>query len=120
MGLDLRILPQYGQNAEFAIDLISLGRDADLFMRISKLEDKKGKKVPRKGIHSFMSTDEVTGEPCYGTTIKTAYGDVMKGVLVGELKKALADYKTESWRNKAFIAFVNELPDDLEIWLYWY
>jgi hypothetical protein len=111
MGMDLWILPQYSQNADFALDLIDLHRDPDLFERVGKLENEKGKEVPRKGIHSFTGRDE---------TFETPYGDVMKGVLAGELKEVLADYKTESWKNKAFIAFLNELPNNLEIWLYWY
>jgi hypothetical protein len=120
MGMDLRILAQYCQNADFAHDLIDLHRDSDLFERVGKLENEKGKEVPRKGIHSFTGRDETFEKPCYGTTIETPYGDVMKGVLAGELKEVLAGYKTESWKNKAFIAFLNELPNDLEIWLYWH
>lgn len=117
MGMDLRVLPQYSQNADFAHDLIGLHRDSELFERVGKLESEKGKEVPREGIYTFIGKFE---EPCYGTTTKTPYGYVMKGVLAGELKEVLADYKTESWKNKAFIAFLNELPDDLEIWLYWH
>jgi hypothetical protein len=120
MGMDLRILPQYIQYADFAHDLIDLHADPDLFERIGKLEKEKGKEVPRKGIHSFTGRDKTFEAPCYGATIETSYGDVMKGVLAGELKEVLADYKTESWKNKAFIAFLNELPNDLEIWLYWH
>ena len=119
MGKDLIILPQYSQNADFAYDLIYLHRNSDLFERVGKLENEKGKEVPRKGIYSFAVRDDTSEEPCYGTTIETPYGDVMKGVLVGELKEVLVDYKTESWKNRAFIAFLNELPNDLEIWLYW-
>jgi|GEM_PF-4691002 len=44
----------------------------------------------------------------------------MKGVLCKDLKSVLAGYKTDSWKNKGFIAFLNELPNDLEIWLYWH
>ena len=120
MGIDLRILPQYSQNADFAHDLIGLHRDSDLFERVDKLENEKGKEVPRKGIRSFTGGDKESEEPRYSTTIETPYGDVMKGVLAGELKEVLADYKTESWKNKAFLAFLNELPNDLEIWLYWH
>jgi len=120
MGMNLRILPQYSQNDDFAKDLIDLHKDSDLFERVGKLENEKGKEVPRKGIYSFTSRNEVFEEPCYGTTIETPYGNVIKGVLAGELKEVLADYKTDSWKNKAFIAFLNELPNDLKIWLYWH
>ncbi len=118
--MDFRILPQYSQNANFAHDLIDLHRDSDLFERVGKLEDKKGKEVPRRGIRSFTGRDETFEGHCYGTTIETPYGDVMKGVLAIELKEILANYITESWKNRAFIAFLNKLPNDLEIWLYWH
>lgn len=120
MGRELIILPQYSQNADFSRDLIVLHRDYELFELVGKLEDEKGKEVPRKGIHSFIGRNKEFEEPCYGTTIKTPYGDTMKGVLAGELKEVLADYKTESWKNKAFLAFLNQIPNDLEIWLYWH
>lgn len=120
MGMDLRILPQYSQNANFSHDIIDLHRDYELFVRIDKLESEKGKEVLTKGIQSFTGRCKEFEEYCYGKTIKTPYGNIMKGVLAGELKEVLADYKTESWKNKAFIAFLNELPDDLEIWLYWH
>jgi hypothetical protein len=120
MGLDLRILPQFYKDAEFSLDLIDLHRESDLFELIMNLEDEKGKEVLQQGINSFVGKDEKFEEYCYGTTIKTPYGNVIKGVLAGDLKVILADYKTNSWKNKAFIAFLNELPNDLQIWLYWY
>lgn len=120
MGLNLRILPQFIKNANIAHDIIEFGEDSKLFEKIIKLEDKKGRDVPRKGIHSFSGSDENFEGHCYGKTIETPYGEIMKSVLVSELNKVLADYKTEGWRNKAVIAFLSELPNDLEIWLYWH
>ena len=120
MGVDLRILPQYSQNADFSHDIIDLHRDSDMFELISELENKTGREVPRKGINTFSGQDDKFKETCYGKTTTTPYGYLMKCVLAKELKSVLADYKTDSWKNKGFIAFLNELPEELEIWLYWH
>jgi len=120
MGLDLRVLPQYGQNANFSHDIIDLHRDSGLFELINKLEKEKGRTVLRQGIQSFSGYSDNHEGYCYGKTIETPYGDIIKGVLANELKEVLIDYKTKSWKNKAFIAFLNELPNELEIWLYWH
>ncbi len=120
MGVDLRVLPQYAKEADFSHCLIELARCEQLFDLISKLENEKGIEVPEKGIYSFSGKDESFEETCYGRTIKTPYGDVMKGVLVRDLKKALIDFKTPYWRNRAFISFLREMPNDLIIWLFWH
>ncbi len=120
MGLDLRILPQYSQEADFSHDIIGLHRDSDMFDIISELEEKTGREVPRKGVTTFSGNDESFEGTCYGKITTTPYGDLMKGVLAKELKEVLKDYKTDSWKNKGFIAFLNELPDDLELWLFWH
>lgn len=120
MGLDLKILPQYNQNTDFSHDIISLHRDSDLFEIISELEDKTGKEVPKEGIYTYSGESQGFDEPCYGATINTGYGRRMKSVLAKDLKNILLDYKSSSWKNEAFIAFLNELPDKLPIWLYWH
>ena len=120
MGLDLRILPQYSRKCDFSLDIIELHRESNLFEIIDDLEKDKGKEVPREGISSFTGENDKYEGLCYGNTIETAYGDIMKGVMADELKNVLANYKTKSWKNRAFIAFLNEMPDDLEIWLYWH
>jgi len=114
MGLDLRILPQHSQNADFSHDVIDLCRDYDLFDLIQGVEIKKGRKVPRKGINSFSGKNDASPDHIYGTTIETPYGETMKGVLAGELKESVRGYKAEGWKNRAFIAFLNEMPDELK------
>ena len=120
MGLDLRVLPQYGKDADFSLDLIELARCEKLFDLISTLETEKGIEVPQKGIYSFSGKDASFEETCYGRTIKTPYGDVMKGVLAHDLKMALIDFNTPYWKNRAFISFLREMPNDLIIWLFWH
>lgn len=119
MGLDLNILPQFNQKSDFSLDVIKIHRDYELFDIIKKLEKTNGRNVSNNGISSYLGTSEESEENCYGDTTKTPYGDIIKGVQAGKMKEVLSDFKTDSWKNKAFIAFLNELPDDLEIWLYW-
>ncbi len=120
MGLDLRILPQYGQKFDFSLDVISLHRDSDLFDIILKVEKENGREIPRNGINSYFGRDKKFQGNCYGKTTKTVYGTVLRGVRAKKLKIALKNRRNLSWKNKAFIAFLNKLPDDLEIWLYWH
>ena len=119
MGVDLKLLPQYSQTADFSHDMIECGRDRKMFDIIGKLELENGREIPRKGISTFNARNK-DGETCYGTTFTTPYGDTIKGVQAHKLKEALAEYKPDYWRNKAVISFLNELPDDLEVWLYWH
>jgi hypothetical protein len=91
MGVDLRILPQYSQNADFSHDIIDLHRDSDMFELISELENKTGREVPRKGINTFSGQDDKFKETCYGKTTTTPYGYLMKGVLAKELKSVLTE-----------------------------
>jgi len=119
MGMYLRLLPQYSYNADFAHDILECDRDCEMFGIISEAEKQNGRQVPRRGINSFSGMGE-GDEPCYGKTLETPYGDEMNSVQAKKLKEVLATYKPEGWRNKAVIAFLNELPDELEIWLYWH
>ena len=119
MGMDLNILPQYGENADFAHDIISLDRDYDLFDIIQGVEAENGRDVPRNGIATYLCSDDAFEERHYGKTTVTPYGDIIKGVQAGKLKAAVQHYVTESWRNKATIAYIMELPDTLEVYLFW-
>jgi len=119
MGLDLRILPQYAIGADFSHDILECDGDTEMFDFIKNVEKRNGRKVPRNGINSFSGTGE-DGEHCYGQTIQTAYGEDMISVQAGELSDALIDYQSESWRNRAVISFIKELPKELEVFLYWH
>lgn len=118
MGVDLRILPQAHQEHYFSNDIITLERRSDLFDIIQKLENEKGLDIPRRGISCFCASSEDLGTH-YGIATHTAYGMPIKSVLARELKQALAGYTPDEWKNRAFIAFLKELPDDLELFLFW-
>lgn len=113
MGLDLRLFPQNNINSEFSQDVLSCDRDTELFELIKEVESSNGRKVPRNGINVF-------GEDGRCKISEDAYGDTIKGIQAGKLKKALIFYYPLRWKNRAIKMFINELHDDLEIWLYWH
>lgn len=120
MGLDLRILPVYDIGADFSTDVISFDRDYILFDKIARMSKKYGIEIGNKGIHCFLSTDGKCDKPHYGKTAEDPYGDKLRYLTARLLKIAMFDYRTESPKNKAVMAFIRELPDDLEVYLYWH
>ena len=119
MGLDLRLLPQYNERADFSHDILSLSRDGEMFNIISEVEKENGKEIPRNGIYTFLATGK-DGESKYGKTYESPYGDIINSVQCKNLKEALKDFMPKHWKNKAIKSFINELPDNLEVWIYWH
>ncbi len=120
MGLDLKILPKHiSAYLYFSHDVITLQRDYKLFDIIQNIEDRYGRKVHRDGLYSYVGKVEGYDDTCYGKTTETSYGKIMKGILAKELKEGLKNYKTSSWKNKSFISFLKELPDEIELFLFW-
>ena len=130
MGIDLSILPQYSENADFSHDVIQLHRDYELFEVFETLQNARGRTIGKDSyIWSFLGRDEEGEfeEYCYGKLRDNPYGNPLVNVLASDLKKALkeSDYLKKnplglSWKNRAAIAYINELPDDLPIWLFWH
>jgi len=120
MGLDLKLLPQHSLSADFSHDIISFSREYSLFEIIQETEKKYGIQVQVDRLTTYLgdaTTDE--GGRGYGYTNETPYGEPLKGVYAKHLKGEIEGYKSTSWRNRAIIAFINELPDGVLIWLFW-
>ena len=113
MGIDVRLIPAYNVGADFSLDSIELDRDYEMFDLIREVKNENGREVPRLGITAFLDKG-------YKKLYEDAYGDTIVSVQAGKLKKKLANYKADGWKNKAIIAFINELPYELEIWIYWH
>jgi hypothetical protein len=120
MGMDLALLPAYNQKDDFSHDLLTFFRDYDLFDKIVEKSRQFGIPVKEGGISSFYSRNANYEGAHYGSTEETPYGERLKYVTANHLKDAVKDFKTDSWRNKAIFAFINELPDDLQVYLYWH
>ncbi|EAZ90060.1 hypothetical protein [Crocosphaera chwakensis] len=113
MSLELAILPQYLQGRNFSHDVIRLSFEPELFEVIKSLVETVGR--PIKEIDCYLAEDG------YGSITEDPYGNPIKGVQARQLKQALDKVSSTNlpWRNKAFLAYLNELPDDLEVWFYW-
>ena len=117
MGINLTLLPQYSKNDEFSLDVLECHRDSDMFSIIKEVEKNNGSQIVNV-ISTYVAINK-KGKMRYGKTKQTLNGKNIYSVRACALKKALAEYKTKNWRNKAVISFLNEMPNDLEVWLFW-
>lgn len=119
MGLDLKILVQKDFDCNFSQDVLTFDRDYLLFDVIQDLEKKNGLKCV-KPFNSYL------GSKGYGKTQNTPYGDVIKSVTVQEFKDFVLlkndgiGFETNSKKNNAILAFINELDSRLKLWIYWH
>lgn len=116
MGVDLRLLPFDCDQGEFAYShtLMEVGRNYDLHDKIRRL---RSMPVP-KGFTSFCARGK-DGEPTYGVTLKTPYGEPLEYVLAGELSTIKLPVDTRHGP-RAVWAYLNELPPQTKIALYWH
>ncbi|HEC63818.1 MAG TPA: hypothetical protein ENI23_00825 [bacterium] len=118
MGIDLILLPidHYDQNWGFSHTLLSVDRSSDLFDIIRKLPSFD---VPGK-FSSFTSKDDKYEEPHYGNTIEDCYGEKIKFV---EIKKLLNlkdhPHIKDGYHNSAIWAYLEKLPENMKIALFW-
>ena len=119
MSKDLILLPQSSIETNFCHDTILVDRCMYLFLMIKHLSDCKGEDAPTGGIFSYVARNNRGNKPSYGAISKDAYGDPIRSVLAKDLKNTLESYIPQGWKNKAIIYFINELPDELRIYIYW-
>lgn len=119
MGMDLILLPvdHYDQSWGYSHSLLSVGRSSNLFDKIRKLPSFD---VP-KDFSSYTSRDDKYEEPHYGKTIEDCYGDKIKFVEVLKLLK-LKNHRDikDNQQNEAIWAYLEMLPVDTRIALFWH
>lgn len=120
MGVDLTLMPAFGQDAQFSQDMLRLARDPELFRSITVKEREHGAPVKKGGVHTYMAQTAEIQERHYGAIDRTPYGQKLMYITANHLKEAFAGVAVDGWKNKAIKAFINELPDDLEVFLYWH
>lgn len=117
MGLDLRLLPFDADR--FSHTILDCERRSDLFEAVLKVERKIGRDVPA----NFQSFTGKSGEalPCYGTTIRTPYGENLKYILVEDLLQfALHVDVRDNEKNRAIWAYLAQLNPQTKVALYWH
>ncbi|HQU86020.1 MAG TPA: hypothetical protein PKY59_23030 [Pyrinomonadaceae bacterium] len=113
MSLHLTLLPVGGINEQITSihNFLNCERDIHLFEQIEQII---GSPVP-KDFKGFHSTDDC--DYSYGNLTKDAYGEELTYVFVKDLIKLR--HHSESQTNKAIWAYLNQLPSDGKIALYW-
>lgn len=111
MGLDLRILPVYG-NSNFSLTSLECGRDYDLFGVIKEIQQANGRDLSRNGFTGYMADNFQKQET-------DGYGELLQSVQAKELKQ-LELLPEDDATNRAILSYIRELKDDCELFLYWH
>lgn len=118
MGVDLTMLPLDADHSDFQFSHSMLGveRRRELWPLIEKLE--------QGGLSSNFQSfygPGLNGEPGYGTTAETPYGEPIKWASAGDLAKlSTHNTITDNAKNRAVWAYLSELPADTKVALYWH
>lgn len=115
MGLDLRLLPFDADRDDlhFSHTILGCARDYDLFDAVHDVASERGLVVP-SDFWTFLGMRG--GEHGYAVTTETPYGDPLRYVLAGDLKPLTA---LAHRCNEAVWAYINALPDETKVALYW-
>lgn len=117
MGLDLSLLPFDG--SWFSQTVLPCERRTDLFDELLAL-DRTGRHVP-ENFESYLSRDDKYEECHYGATTETPYGDKLVYVKAANLKAYAAHPEVQdNYQNRAVWAYLDCLPDETKVALYWH
>lgn len=110
MGLDLTLLPFYGDGKEsnFAHTVLPLYRDGGSF---EKMMDLQATDVD-SGFCSYLSRNDDYEESHYGETLETPYGERLQWIRARYLKPLVTD--------AAVSAYLMTLDDNHKIALFWH
>lgn len=118
MGVDLKLLPmQPGCNSSRSI--LEVERRGMLWEPIGEIQNRHGRDVPQP-FYSYASR-EGGGEPHYGDTQQTPYGDRVKMVKAKHLL-TLSDHPAvqDNPLNRAVWAWLNAIEPETDIALFWH
>ena len=111
MGVDLRIIPAYHGNADFSCTALECSRDYNFFDHLKLIQEKHGRDVSRKGFTGYMGDN-------FKKQDEDAYGNVLQSVQAKNLKRL--DLFNDCPTNRAVLAYIKQLDDDHECFLYWH
>lgn len=121
MGRELILIPvdTHGTGrVSFGHQLINTLRRDELYDAVAVIERHVGMDVPR-GFKTFRSLND-DGKPAYGVTETTPYDEPLKMVPVGHLKQFANILPVQdNWQNRAVWAYLDQMPDDWWVALYW-
>lgn len=116
MGVDLKLLPLLGMDFWASHDILRLERRRELWPAIDNL--------PQKDIPKPLSCHEARtkeGECCYGDQDTSPYGEGLKWTTAKALL-TLKDHESvqDNWMNRAVWKYLEQMPPDWPIVLYWH
>lgn len=121
MSLQLTICPSAFKGRESTYSLLAFTMRNNELNPIKLLDETRGRDVGKQGVWTHFADGKTEDdERIYGPTFETPYGKPIRNVLCGELVETMEKMNIQGWNDKAIYAYLKELPDDLEIWLYWH
>lgn len=122
MGVDLKLLVVDGNCGSwgYAHTMMEFGRNYEAFDKIK--EHCQPQARPEFKLSSYASRvpdGKMEGEACYGDVTETPYGEPITYVYANKIVEALKDTKLYQWQIAA-VAYLNTLPPETLVGLYWH
>lgn len=119
MGVDIAFLPVDSIEVGFSHQILQTCRRSELNDIIEEIEKQHGRDVP-VNFTSYLGKREDDGSG-YGMTDKSPYGDPLKMVQAEHLK-TIANIQPiqDNWQNRAVWAYIDQMPDDQWVVVYWH
>lgn len=120
MGIDLMLLPYLVQKDHYvSYSILSMSRQTAFFEVLDSYAMVKGREIEEQ-FYSYQP-DEKTAEDTMGETSVDKYDTPLKTITPAEFLEAVTLFGDELYPlNKAILAYVQNLPDDWRIALYWH
>lgn len=122
MGVDLTLLIVDGDSIPYAHTMLELERRSHFWPYVQELSSSEFER-PLSSYHATVPDGSMEGEPCYGKTVETPYGEPLRWVRARDLlaikQAALARFCEDS-ANAAAWAYLAALNPDTRVALYWH
>lgn len=124
MGKDLYFIPEARKNENVSFTCLRAHRTSSLFDEISHVENAVGVEVDPGGVECFLapifdSHRNFLGSG-WGSLEFSNYNDNrLKYLFAHHLKKLFGDVELDNFNNRAIASYINELPNDTRIFLFW-
>lgn len=118
MGLDLALLPFDGR--DFSHTVLNCYDGRVVFEKLLDEQSRLGKDVP-ENFRCYLSTEENSGEHCYGVVTEDHYGEPLKYLKAKQLVNFFSHIPPDllSTETLAIVAFLEKTPPDRKVALMW-
>lgn len=128
MAIDLKFYPlnhigSLKVETPFSTMGIDVGTNLGIYDALEKLSEKKGKKVKKISCgEAYVPDGEYEGERCYGEVTEDEYGKKLRMLTAKQLNEFFTEHYAQivaDERPRAAFAYVNALPPERYVLLYW-